>query len=64
MPARKPPFPRPTAPLLPCAEGVQWFVLKSTVGISARQIAAFARLYRNDVRPLEPLNERVVVKSE
>jgi carbonic anhydrase len=51
-----------TAP--PCTEGVQWFVLKGAVGISVRQIAAFARLYPHDVRPLQPLNGRVVVESE
>jgi carbonic anhydrase len=51
-----------TAP--PCTEGVQWFVMKGTVSISARQIATFARLYPNDVRPVQPLNGRIVVESE
>jgi carbonic anhydrase len=51
-----------TAP--PCIEGVQWFVLKNAVGISAGQIAAFARLYPKDVRPLQPVNGRVVLESE
>jgi carbonic anhydrase len=51
-----------TAP--PCTEGVQWFVMKGTVSISARQIAAFARLYPNDVRPVQPLNGRIVVESQ
>jgi carbonic anhydrase len=50
-----------TAP--PCTEGVKWFVLKTPVEISAAQIAAFAKLYPHDVRPLQPLNGRVVKES-
>jgi len=51
-----------TAP--PCTEGVKWFVLKTPVDISAAQIAAFARLYPNDARPLQPLNGRIVQESD
>ena len=47
-----------TAP--PCTEGITWFVLKTPVEISAAQIAAFARRYPHDVRPVQPLNGRVV----
>lgn len=47
-----------TAP--PCTEGVTWFVLKTPVEISAAQIAAFAKRYPHDVRPVQPLNGRVV----
>jgi carbonic anhydrase len=47
-----------TAP--PCTEGVTWFVLKTPVDISAEQINAFAQLYPHDVRPIQPLNGRVV----
>jgi carbonic anhydrase len=47
-----------TAP--PCTEGVTWFVLKAPVEVSAAEINAFARLYPHDVRPLQPLNGRVV----
>jgi len=50
-----------TAP--PCTEGVEWFVLKTPVEISAGQIDAFARLYPQDVRPVQPLNGRVVKES-
>jgi len=50
-----------TAP--PCTEGVTWYVLKTPVEISAKQIDAFARLYPHDVRPLQPLNGRVVKES-
>jgi carbonic anhydrase len=47
-----------TAP--PCSEGVKWFVLKTPVSISAHEIAEFAKLYPHDVRPLQPLNGRIV----
>jgi carbonic anhydrase len=51
-----------TAP--PCSEGVTWFVLKNPVEISAEEIDAFAKLYPHDVRPLQPLNGRVVKESQ
>jgi carbonic anhydrase len=50
-----------TAP--PCTEGVTWIVLKTPVEISAAQIEAFAKLYPHDVRPLQPLNGRIVKES-
>jgi carbonic anhydrase len=50
-----------TAP--PCTEGVTWFVLKSPMEISAEEIKAFDQLYPHDVRPLQPLNGRVVKES-
>jgi carbonic anhydrase len=51
-----------TAP--PCTEGVTWFVLKTPVDISAEEINAFAQLYPRDVRPVQPLNGRVVKESQ
>jgi carbonic anhydrase len=51
-----------TAP--PCSEGVPWVVLKTAVEISEEQINAFAQLYPHDVRPLQPLNGRVVDESQ
>jgi carbonic anhydrase len=50
-----------TAP--PCTEGVKWFVLKQPLELSREQIATFARLYPDDVRPPQPLNGRVVLES-
>jgi carbonic anhydrase len=50
-----------TAP--PCSEGVTWFVLKTPVEISTREIDEFAHLYPHDVRPLQPLNGRIVKES-
>ena len=51
-----------TAP--PCTEGVTWFVLKSSMEISAKAISAFAALYPHDVRPPQPLNGRIVKETE
>jgi len=50
-----------TAP--PCTESVRWYVLKTPVDLSAKQITAFAHLYPHDVRPVQPLNGRVVQES-
>jgi carbonic anhydrase len=47
----------------PCTEGVLWYVLETPITLSPAQIAAFAELYPHDVRPLEPLNGRVVKES-
>jgi carbonic anhydrase len=43
---------------------VRWFVLKTPLEVSAAQIAAYARIYPHDVRPLQPLNGRSVQASE
>jgi carbonic anhydrase len=51
-----------TAP--PCTEGVAWFVLKNPVSVSAEQIHVFAQLYLHDVRPLQPLNGRIIKESQ
>lgn len=51
-----------TAP--PCTESVTWFVLKTPVDISAEEINAFAKLYPYDIRPIQPLNGRVVRESK
>ncbi|MGH6828305.1 MAG: carbonic anhydrase [Rhizomicrobium sp.] len=50
-----------TAP--PCQEGVTWFVLKTPIEASAGQIESFAKLYPHDVRPVQPLDGRVVEES-
>lgn len=47
----------------PCSEDVTWFVLKHPVSVSAAEIRQFAKLYRNDARPTQPLYDRVVLAS-
>lgn len=49
-----------TAP--PCKDAT-WFVLKMPVDISTDEINAFAKLYPHDVRPVQPLNGRIVKES-
>jgi carbonic anhydrase len=51
-----------TAP--PCTEGVTWFVLRTPMDISAGQVGEFAALYPHDVRPVQPLNQRIVKESQ
>lgn len=38
----------------PCSEGVRWLVLKQPVQVSQEQINIFARLYKNNTRPIQP----------
>jgi carbonic anhydrase len=48
----------------PCTEGVSWFVLKTPVTISNRQVATFAQIYPNDERPSQSLYGRTVLESK
>jgi carbonic anhydrase len=47
----------------PCSEGVTWYVLKSPVQVSLAQIAAFAKLYPMNARPIQSLNGRELLAS-
>ncbi|MCP9940624.1 carbonic anhydrase family protein, partial [Synechococcus sp. Cruz CV12-2-Slac-r] len=47
----------------PCSEGVQFYILKDPVSISAEQLSNFQKLYPMNARPLQPLNERVIKSS-
>lgn len=42
----------------PCTEGVAWIVLDTPLPMSPAQIAAFAALYPNNYRPVQPLGDR------
>jgi len=44
----------------PCSEDVTWFVLKTPVEISKAEEAAFAKIFPNNARPVQPLNDRAV----
>jgi carbonic anhydrase len=47
----------------PCSEGVRWTVLRTPIEVSKAQIAAFAKRYPDDARPLQQLNGREVLVS-
>ncbi len=47
----------------PCTEDVRWFVLKTHVTISNKQVATFAKIYPDDERPTQSLNGRTVLES-
>ncbi len=42
----------------PCSEVVSWVVLHKPITMSAEQLAAFAALYPNNARPIQPLYRR------
>jgi carbonic anhydrase len=47
----------------PCTEGVKWIILKQPVVMEADQLTQFHAVYRNNARPLQPLNDRKVFSS-
>ena len=48
----------------PCSEGVTWYVLKSIAQLSAEQLAAFAKIYPLNARPIQPLNNREILDTK
>jgi len=48
----------------PCTEGVKWIVMKEKIEVSKDQIDRFKSLYDMNARPVQPLNDRVVMESE
>jgi carbonic anhydrase len=47
----------------PCTEAVNWFVLHGGLTFSDAQIAAYAALFPNDARPVQPLGSRTFLLS-
>jgi len=45
----------------PCSETVSWVVMTESISVSDEQIDAFRGLYAMHARPVQPLNERVVL---
>ena len=48
----------------PCTEGVTWYVLKSHASISPQQVAAFAKLYPRNARPIQPTHARKILQTK
>jgi len=47
----------------PCTENVLWRVMENPVEISNEQYAAFKRRYPRNARPVQPLNDRKILKA-
>ena len=47
----------------PCSESVTWTVMTQPVAISDEAIGAFAALFANDARPLQPVNDRTLLTN-
>lgn len=47
----------------PCSEGVLWMVMKTPVSVSEQQVAIFGHLYRNNARPVQAANGRLIKQS-
>ena len=48
----------------PCSEEVTWFVLKTPNELSAGEVAAFAKIYPHNARPIQPTNGREIRESQ
>ena len=46
-----------------CKEGIRWFVMKTPIEASPAQIAAFAKYYPDNARPVQPTNGREIRES-
>lgn len=47
----------------PCTEGVIWVVMKDAITVSRGQMRIFERLYPHNSRPVQALNDRLVLES-
>ncbi len=47
----------------PCTEGVLWIIFKQAQQISPEQVSIFSRLYRNNARPIQGGNSRLIKES-
>jgi carbonic anhydrase len=48
----------------PCTENVTWLVLETQQPVSEAQVRTFGRLFPANARPVQPLDGRVIKKSE
>ncbi|MGN7614021.1 carbonic anhydrase [Magnetococcales bacterium HHB-1] len=47
----------------PCSEGVSWFVMRTPVTISNKQITRFKTIFDNNARPTQPWNRRIPLQK-
>jgi carbonic anhydrase len=48
----------------PCSEGMTWYVVKKPLALSKDQVAAFAKLYPRNARPIQAANGREILETE
>lgn len=48
----------------PCTEGVTWYVMKAHSTISKEQLDQFAKLYKKNARPVQPVNGREILQTK
>ncbi len=44
----------------PCSEGVNWNILTTRMSVSSAQVKAFKKIFPKSVRPVQPVNQRVI----
>lgn len=47
----------------PCTEGVLWMVMKQPLQVGSEQVAIFSRVFRNNSRPVQALNGRLIKET-
>ncbi|MEI7612921.1 MAG: surface-adhesin E family protein [Betaproteobacteria bacterium] len=47
----------------PCTEGILWLILKTPIQLSKEQLSSFATVYKNNIRPVQASNNRVIKES-
>jgi carbonic anhydrase len=47
----------------PCSEVVEWLLLATPIQVAAADVAAFAKLYPMNARPVQKDNRRYVLRS-
>ncbi len=47
----------------PCTEGVLWMVMKQALQVGSEQVAIFSRVFRNNARPIQALNGRLIKET-
>jgi carbonic anhydrase len=47
----------------PCTEEVLWMIFKQPMPVSAEQVSIFSRLYKNNARPIQPANSRLIKEN-
>ena len=47
----------------PCTEGVKWLVMTEPAALAAEQIASYRAIFAHSHRPVQPLNQRTLVRD-